>query len=267
MMRIGVTVNRFTLLIEAQRRMALGDKADQRVARLLAKAQSGGLLALRDAANMFGVSEMTVRRDIAGSGGRLAALGGHVIALADSEAPYALDKEQDTHLDAKIAACEHALRLIERDDTIFIDSGTTTCHIASRLPADLNLTVVCFSINVATILSRAQNIHWILIGGHYQAGTASFSGLQGSTILNEVRVNKAFLSAGGVHPKLGVSCANFSEVTTKRAALENAAESYLVIDRSKLGKVKAAHFADCADFTAILSERGSLRIAENDNGD
>lgn len=245
----------------------MGDKAEQRVARLLAKAQSGGLIALRDAAHMFGVSEMTVRRDIAGSGGRLAALGGHVIALADADAPYTLDRELDSHLDAKIAACEHALPLIERDDTIFIDSGTTTCHIASRLPADLNLTVVCFSINVANILSRALGVRWILIGGHYQSSTASFSGLQGSAILNEVRVNKAFLSAGGVHSKLGVSCANFSEVGTKRAALENAAESYLVIDGSKLGKVKAAHFADCADFTAILSERGRLRIVENDGGD
>ena len=73
-------------------------------------------------------------------------------------------------------------------------------------------------------------------------------------------VTWAFVSAGGVHPKLGVSCANFSEVAMKRAVIENAAESYLVIDSSKLDKVKAAHFADCSDFTAILSERGRVPI-------
>ena len=238
----------------------MGGKADQRVARLMNRVQSGGLIALSDAATLFDVSEMTVRRDIAGSNGRLAILGGHVIAVTEPEAPYLLDKEQDSHLDAKIAACAHALPLIEQDDTIFIDSGTTTCHIASRLRTDLNLTVICFSMNVAAILARMPTIRWMLTGGHYQSSTASFSGPHGPAMLTDIRVNKAFVSAGGVHPKLGASCANFSEVDMKRAVIEKAAESYLVVDSSKLGKVKAAHFADCSAFTAILSERGSLAV-------
>ena len=241
-------------------------KAEHRVARLLNRVQGGGLIPLSEAATLFGVSEMTVRRDIAGSHGRLAALGGHVIAVAEPETPYALDREQDSHLDAKLAACVLALPLIERDDTIFIDSGSTTCHIASRLPPDLNLTVVCFSMNVATILARMTTIRWMLIGGHYQSSTASFSGPHGPALLKEIRVNKAFVSAGGIHPKLGVSCANFSEVGMKRAVIENAAESYLVIDSSKLDKVKAAHFADYSDFTAILSERGRVPIGSKNDG-
>jgi len=242
----------------------VGGKTDGRVARLLNRVRAGGLIALSEAATLFDVSEMTVRRDIAGSNGRLAILGGHVIAATDPEAPYTLDSEQDSHLDAKIAACGHALPLIERDDTIFIDSGTTTCHIASRLPADLNLTVVCFSMNVASILARVPTIRWMLTGGHYESSTASFSGPHGPAILKDVRVNKAFVSAGGVHPRLGVSCANFSEIGMKRAVIDKAAESYLVIDSSKLDKVKAAYFADCSEFTAILSERGRLRIEPSD---
>jgi len=240
------------------REVDVGGKADQRVARLLNRVQGGGLIALSEAAALFDVSEMTVRRDIAGSNGRLTVLGGRVIAVTEPEAPYTLDGEQDSHLDAKIAACGHALPLIERDDTIFIDSGTTTCHIASRIPADLNLTVICFSMNVAAILARMPTIRWMLTGGHYQSGTASFSGPHGPAMLKDIRVNKAFVSAGGVHAKLGASCANFSEVDMKRAVIDKAAESYLVIDSSKLGKVKAAHFADCAEFTAVLSERGRL---------
>lgn len=243
----------------------MGGKADDRVARLLNRVQGGGLVALSEAATLFDVSEMTVRRDVAGSNGRLAVLGGHVIAVTEPEAPYALDREQDSHLDAKIAACGHALPLIERDDTIFIDSGTTTCHIASRLPADLNLMVICFSMNVAAILARMPTIRWMLTGGHYQSSTASFSGPHGPTMLKDVRVNKAFVSAGGVHPKLGVSCANFSEVGMKQAVIGNAAASYLVMDSSKLDKVKAAYFAACSDFTAIVSEQGCMPISSLDD--
>lgn len=238
----------------------MGGKAEQRVARLLKRVQGGGLISLSEAATLFDVSEMTVRRDIAGSNRRLTVLGGHVIAVTEPEPPYTLDSEQDSHLDAKITACGHALPLIERDDTIFIDSGTTTCHIASRLPTDLSLTVICFSMNVAAILARMPTIRWMLTGGHYQSSTASFSGPHGPAMLKDIRVNKAFVSAGGVHPKLGASCANFSEVGMKRAIIDKAAESYLVIDSSKLGKVKAASFAECSAFKAILSERGRVSI-------
>ena len=84
-------------------------------------------------------------------------------------------------------------------------------------------------------------------------------------LLKDIRVNKAFVSAGGVHPKLGVSCANFSDVGMKQAVIANAAERYLVIDSSKLNKVKAAYFASCSDFTAIISERGRITVAPNEN--
>jgi DeoR family deoxyribose operon repressor len=242
----------------------LGLKADQRVARLLTRVQGGGLLALSEAAGLFDVSEMTIRRDIASCNGRLAVLGGHVIAVAEAEHPYALDQEQDSHLADKMAACGHALALIEPDDTIFIDSGTTTCHLASRLPPDRNLTVVCFAMNVAAILARMPTIRWILTGGLYQNATASFSGPHGPAMLKDIRINKAFVSAGGVHPKLGVSCANFSEVGMKRAVIDNAAESYLVIDGSKLNKVKPAYFARCSDFAAIISERGRIGVGADE---
>ncbi len=236
----------------------MGAKAEQRVARLMSQIRGRGMLALSDAADMFAVSEMTVRRDIAGSDGRLAVLGGHVVAVTGAEMPYVLDREQDIHLPDKLAACAHALPLIEQDDTIFIDSGTTTCHIAAALPADANLTVVCFSLNVANILARMGSVRWILAGGHFQASTASFSGPHGAAVLQDIRINKAFLSAGGVHPRLGVSCANFSEIGIKRAVLDNAAERYLVVDGSKFDKVKAAYFAACAEFNAIITERGPV---------
>jgi DeoR family transcriptional regulator, deoxyribose operon repressor len=235
-------------------------KAHPRIAQLLARVQGTGLLALRDAAGLFEVSEMTVRRDIAQSNGRLAVVGAHIFAPTDAETTYALDREQDSHFDAKVAACGHAAALIEPDDTIFIDSGTTLPHLASRLPADMNLTVVCFSMNVATILARLPTIRWILTGGFYHASTASFAGEHGPAMLKTIRLNKAFISAGGVHPKLGVSCADFSEVAMKRAAIDHAAASYLVLDGSKLNKVKAAYFAHSTEFAAVISERGTISI-------
>jgi DeoR family deoxyribose operon repressor len=245
----------------------LGSKAQQRIAELLNKLGGGRIVALSDAASLFGVSEMTIRRDVAGSARRLTVLGGYVMANSDGEALYALEREQGSHRAAKVAACDHALALIEPEDTIFLDSGTTLVHLAAQLPPHLNLTVVCFSMNIATVLAKNAGVRWLIAGGLYNQPTASFSGDHGPGLLRTLRLNKAFISAGGVHPRLGVSCADFSEVAMKRAAIRAAMDSYLVVDSSKFEAVKPAFFAKRSEFAGIISEHGLHLVDREDTSE
>jgi len=202
----------------------------------------------------LGVSEMTIRRDVTESGGRFACLGGHVIgAQQDAPGDYVLEEESDHHAAAKIAACARAAKLIEEDDTVFIDCGTTTPHLAAAIPQDLRLTAVCYSLNIAEILSRRQNTRLILLGGIFHPEAASFSGDAALEQLQRISINKAFISAGGVHDERGVTCSHFHEVPVKQAAIARAVNSYLVVDASKFGKVRAAHFAEPDAFTSIVS--------------
>src|SRR5215207_4245048 len=101
---------------------------DERLERLAVMVAKQGVLKLRAVANDLGVSEMTIRRDVIESGGRFACLGGHVVGAQNDVAAsdYVLEEENDHHAAAKIAACAKAAKLIEEDDTIFIDCGTTT---------------------------------------------------------------------------------------------------------------------------------------------
>jgi DeoR family deoxyribose operon repressor len=203
----------------------------------------------------LGVSEMTIRRDVTESGGRFACLGGHVIgAQNDVAGGYSLEAEADQHAAAKAAVCAKAVKLIEEDDTIFIDCGTTTPRLAALIPAEMRLTAICYSLNVADILSRRQNTRLILLGGLFHPAAASFSGETALEQLRRLSINKAFISAGGVHETRGVTCSHFHEVPVKQAAIARAVESYLVVDSSKFGKVRAAHFADAGAFTSIVSD-------------
>ena len=63
---------------------------------------------LREAAQVLGVSEMTVRRDIAGHTDQFAYLGGHIMLAADIETdrPYELATAADSHAAAKREAEE-----------------------------------------------------------------------------------------------------------------------------------------------------------------
>lgn len=214
-------------------------------------------LRLRTVAIELGVSEMTVRRDLMEADSRFACLGGYIIEAHDDTEPadYTLHGEMDHHAAAKMEACARAAMLIEEDDAIFIDCGTTTPHLAATIPPGMRLTAVCYSLNVAEILSQRQNTRLILLGGLFHPGAASFSGECALEELKRVNLNKAFISAGGVHEARGVTCSHFHEVPVKRMAIARAIEAHLVIDASKFGKVRAAHFAEIPDFVSIISDQ------------
>jgi DeoR family transcriptional regulator, deoxyribose operon repressor len=92
----------------------------------------------------------------------------------------------------------------------------------------------------------------MLMGGLYHPSSQSFSSDDGLSYLRRVGVNKAFISAGGVHWTRGASCSNFHEVATKQGVIATAMESILVVDASKLGSLKPAFFSDIGAFSRII---------------
>lgn len=229
-----------------------------RLDHLAALLNEKGVLHLKDAARQLGVSEMTVRRDIASETGRFAYLGGHIMPAekVEPEQPYQLAAQADRHAAAKREACRFALSHVHADDTIFVDCGTTLSHLIDLIPGSLPLTVVCYALNIADRLSSAPNIRLILLGGLYHPETASFSGPQGLGTLDGVGINTAFLSAAGLDSGRGATCAHFHEVAVKQKAIATAQKTVLVIDSSKLGRVKPAFFAAADDFDVIYTEAG-----------
>jgi DeoR family transcriptional regulator, deoxyribose operon repressor len=226
----------------------------------LADALAGAApLHLREAAQLLGVSAMTIRRDIEKVPDRFAYLGGYIVPRA-GDGPYVMAREQGEHEAAKAAAARQAATLIEEDDTVFIDCGTTTPHLVRALP-DCRLTVICYALNIAAPLAQNPNIRMILLGGLYNTSSASFEVDDGLATLERLGINKAFLSAGGVHPERGVSCSNFHEVPVKQAVLRLAQHCCLLVDGSKIGKLRPAFFAELGQFDTLVTNEGAALSA------
>jgi DeoR family transcriptional regulator, deoxyribose operon repressor len=213
-----------------------------------------GSVRIEEAARVLGCSPMTVRRDVASVPERFVLLGGHIVAAGLGK-PYDLNQELMIHLEEKSALCARAIERIEDGDTVFIDCGTTTANLASHTPPNLRLTVVCYALNIAELFARKSNVRLILLGGLYNASSASFEVPDSPTALSRLGINKGFFSAAGVHAARGVTCANFHEVAVKQAAMAIALEKHLLIDSSKIGKVAPAAFASLDDFDTIIVSR------------
>ncbi|MFC0406942.1 DeoR family transcriptional regulator [Roseomonas elaeocarpi] len=251
-------------------------RRNARLAQLHDLLRRGGPTRLREAATALGVSSMTLRRDLAAPGQPFVLLGGHVLPLpgdtlsgevppsegwagetppgeGSHRARYVLEHEQDTHAEGKRRAARHAAALVHEGDTIFIDCGTTTPHLAEALPPGIPLTVLCYALNVAAILSRRPRTQLILLGGLFHPASASFASEEALNTLRRLRINTAFISAGGVHAMRGVTCTNFHEVAVKQVAMGSAARSVLVVDSSKFGRLRPAFFAPVAAFERVVA--------------
>lgn len=237
-----------------------------RLARLHDLLRQEGPTRLRAAATALGVSSMTLRRDLTGPGQPFALLGGHVVpltsefmagdSLTGEDAPrpcYVLEREQGTHAEAKRRAARYAAGLVRDGDTIFVDCGTTTPHLAEALPPDASLTVLCYALNVAAILAHRPRTQLIVLGGLFHPASASFASEEALNSLRRLRINTAFISAGGVHATRGVTCTNFHEVAVKQVAMASAAHSVLVVDNSKLGQLRPAFFAPVSAFERVIA--------------
>ena len=236
-------------------RQTAGAKARQlRLERMQALVKSSGPALLSRVAELLGVTEMTIRRDLAASECALSCLGGYVLeaTLPAAGEKYVLAEELDQHTVRKRLACQRAATFVADGDMLFIDCGTTMVHFASALPADIALTVVCYSMNIADILSKRPNTQLMLLGGLYQPSSATFYSEEAVQYLGRLGVNKAFISAGGADPVRGVSCSNFHEVAIKQAAIRSATERFLVVDESKLGRVRTAFFSPLDVFSKIV---------------
>ena len=215
-----------------------------------------GAVRLDDAAQSLGVSAMTLRRDLAAGDNGLDLLGGHVVdRRKGGSSGYTLDIERDSHLPGKAEAGRRAAALVEPGDAIFVDCGTTMPHLMAALPRHLDITVVCYALNVANVASRMEKAQLFLLGGLFHPASATFYTEDAWRGLRRLGITKAFLSAGGLHETQGASCSNFNEVPVKQAVLDRSLRSFLVIDSSKLGLVKPAPFAPKEAFERVITER------------
>ncbi|MCF7953824.1 MAG: DeoR/GlpR family DNA-binding transcription regulator [Spirochaetales bacterium] len=214
---------------------------------------------IQEMANLLEVSHMTIRRDVAelAENGLLKIIHGGVIYQEDTHKDhYQMAHARSHMIEAKQKIARKAVSLLKADDIVIIDAGSTGELIASHLPDEIPITVICYALNIAAIISKKPNCSLIVCGGYYHESSMVLESKEGLEFLKQNRANKAFITSSGVSTSLGITCSNFFERATKHAALEASQESILVADSSKFGLIKTGHFADLEDFDVIITDSG-----------
>lgn len=231
-------------------------KCEQRIQRLLQEINTAGRLHLDRAAELLGVSGMTVRRDLSQCPQQLLLLGGYIISATQRTTDHYFISDQATRqVTRKKQIAQLAATLVSKNETVFFDCGTTTPHIIAAISHDLPFTALTASMNTFLALQEKTACRVILSGGEFHPDNAIFTPAGTHPLLEEFCPTLAFLSAAGLDEHQGVTCYNLNELAMKHHALKRAARKVLVMDSSKFGKVFPARIASITAFDMLLTDR------------
>jgi DeoR family deoxyribose operon repressor len=215
---------------------------------------------LAELAEQLSVSEMTIRRDL-----NLLAHDNIVKVLHSGAvlnpgsvgtSRYSLTEAGAQQREAKMAIGVKAASLLEEGDIIVIDGGSTTEYLGKSIPDSLQLTVLCWALNILVEVHRRETCSLVFAGGSLHENSLVFESPEGVELIKRYRANKAFISASGISEKLGVTCTNAYEIEVKRAAIRSSLERILVADSSKFGTIQPAYFADLSEITTVVTDSG-----------
>src|SRR3954469_20845794 len=192
----------------------------------------GGTAHVGELAAAFGVSEMTVRRDLHAleREGKLTRVhGGAVVSAEPSFAEVVVER-----LGAKDRIGAAAAALVADGQTIMLDIGTTTLQLARHLRGR-EVTVITSNLAAYEELLPETSVELVLLGGIVRRNYRSLVGVLTEDALRQLRADVAFLGASGVEDDLAVVDTTMVEVPIKRAMMAAAARTVLLADSGKFG--------------------------------
>ena len=220
----------------------------------------------KELCDKYEISMQTLRRDIntlCRKGSVRKIYGGVVYNESRTASSVAsMDQRHDEHAYEKDAIGKDAASLVEENDVIFIDSGTTAACMIPYLNENLHITVITHSLFVINALFAKKNIKAILLGGELNYNTQSFMSDPAEI---PYRYNKAFIATVGINEQ-GCTNTNIQEGRIKRHAMAHSDQKILLADRSKFLVCGYNTFAYPQGFDVIISDADAPEWLQKSSG-
>ncbi|GEM83084.1 DeoR/GlpR family DNA-binding transcription regulator [Meiothermus hypogaeus] len=216
-----------------------------------------GRLQVRQLAEHFGVSTVTIRTDLEylEQQSLLRRTRGGAVPAETKRFELPLEETRQVHAREKESIGGYAAGLVRDGETIILDVGSTTTELAKALSPSLrNVVVITSGLNIALLLESHPGITVIVTGGTLRPLQHSLVNPYGSLLLREINADKVFLGCNGVHPDKGFTNTNLQEAEIKRAMMEAARETIVLADHSKIMQVAAARIGPLGAADLLITD-------------
>ena len=174
-----------------------------------------------------------------------------------------VSQRQELYREEKNRIGRYAASLIQPEDFVYLDAGTTT---GAMIPYLTERSAAFVTNAVSHALRLAENgFRVILIGGEVKAATEAIVGNEAYVNLKKFNFTRGFWGTNGVSPSAGFSTPDINEAMVKSCALAHTQQAYILCDSSKFYHTSPVTFGEFSD-GIILTDKypdESFRKYEN----
>src|SRR3954471_6446335 len=228
----------------------------ERMRQVLQHLETSDYVAVAELAEVFSVSEVTVRSDLTelARQGLVARVRGGVRPLERGNSELGFDFRLGLEVDRKRAVAREAAKLIGDGEAIALDASTTAYYLALELRSKRELVVVTNGILIAASLADAPGINVLVTGGMLRLSAMSLVGDLGGELLKATRINKGFLGARGLSVERGLMDLNPDEVRIKQEMADACEQVYGIFDGTKWHRSALLAFVPVEHVAGIVTD-------------
>ncbi|WP_405574913.1 DeoR/GlpR family DNA-binding transcription regulator [Winogradskyella sp. Asnod2-B02-A] len=225
---------------------------------IIQKLEADGFVNVHDLSKEFGVSLVTIRKDLKLLEEKKLLFRSHGKAIPVN--PYIT--ENHVKVKAKIHTKEKnkiaiaAVDTLVSHDSIIIASGTSVIEFARHIKPLEGLTVLTASLNTAIILSKIKGIDVIQLGGMVRRSSASVIGPVGEKMLAEFTFTKLFLGVDGIDLDYGLTTTNLMEASLNKEMIKASQKLIVLADSSKFNKKGFGRICGLNEVDEIITDSG-----------
>lgn len=201
-------------------------------------------------------SESTIRRDL----NTLAEMGKlnkvHGGATAIEQQRHTIEEDVETkslkNMQEKSKIAEYAANLINEDDFVFLDAGTTTEKMIDYLVPTKAVFITNGILHVRKLTQKGIKAY--LLGGELKLSTEAMVGAVAVDALKSYNFTKSFLGANGIHEQYGFTTPDMAEAMIKKEVMSRSFMRCILADCSKFGKINSVSFGNLSQACIITDQ-------------
>ena len=222
--------------------MDIYDSAQGRRSAILQRLKEDSSVNVSTLSKDFGVSEVTIRKDLRILEDRQLLVRVHGGAIKGMGVNESETEERNFNFKRMINAREKeaigraAAAHIKNGDTILVDSGTTALEVVRNLQKFHDLTIITNSVYAMMEALKYNRFRVILLGGTVRESSNSIVGPLAESNLKLFYCDKLFLGVDSFSVESGLSTPSVEEASTNQVMISRAREVIAVFDSTKVNK-------------------------------
>ena len=215
-------------------------------------------LHVEELVHMLGVSALTIRRDLQQLSLDKSIIRTHGGCLAADRASQETEYYDKVALnfELKQAIGKAAAHLVATGETILINDGSTTYHLATYLGGKGPLTVYTNSLAMISELSRFAGIKLSILGGDYNPGLYSILGSLTENMLDLLHFDTVFLGVDAIDNAGRCMVGDSTEAGVAKAMLRSGSRKILLADHTKAESQGYNAYGTLRDFDTWITTPG-----------